>query len=411
MGWLEERSKQVITDGARWLAQVARVQSQHNEFEDTRSYPSLDYSGAIRNEYDTRTRKWFVNGPVWHTGQAIRAVLIAYRHTADPSLLEASVDMGRYIVRNIVDSPGDPNHGLLLAYEGDNITVNNQTVFETLPGLMDLAQVLDDSSWVERARRAADFVLNGGYLPDEGLIIDHYHVDEARFVGDADNPLPGRPLVDDAAFYQLAQAAGEDRYTQIFLTIAERAVREENPPGTWIVFPPWHQRTGRVHIRTSWWWGYPLLTAYDITQDVRFWEASLRVGEWYLAQQNLDGGFYYSPLISGKHTSFGLATSGAAVASIIWCDLFTRTGDKKYKDAINRSVRFLLAAQFSQENDDPNIRGALWESPNAPDGTGYPGSYIRDIATIFAIRALDKVLSIEGILEEGEVSWDSSMPW
>jgi hypothetical protein len=167
-----------------------------------------------------------------------------------------------------------------------------------------------------------------------------------------------------------------------------------------------------MHIRTSWWWGYPLIQAYDLTQDKRFWDASLRVGQWYLEQQNLDGGFYYSPVVKGKHTSFGLATSGSAVSTIIWTDLYARTGDQRYKDAINRSVRYLMAAQFSQTADDPNIRGALWESINLPDGSNAPGFYIRDIASIFAIRAIDKALSIDGLLEnQGYDTWDNSMPW
>lgn len=405
-----ESSKRVMAEGARWLAQVARVKSLDDQFLDPRSYPTADYIGAIRNEYDTKSRTWSVNGPVWHTGQAVRALLIAYRHTRDLSLRDAGTEMGRYIVRNIVVAPGEQNHNLMLAYEGDNFTVNNQTVFETIPGLLDLAQALGDSSYVEHASRAADFAL-GGFLPSEGLITDHYNVNEARFVQDKDNPLPGRPLLDDGALHQLGKETGDDRYTQIFLTMADRALREENPPGSWIIFPPWNQQTGRLHIRTSWWWGYPLLLAYDLSKDLRFWEASVRVGDWYLAQQNHDGGFYYSPLINRKHTSFGLATSGAAVASIIWSDLFTRTGNLKYKDAINRSIRFLLAAQFSDESVDPNTCGALWETIHPPDGTVCPGFLIRDIATIFAIRALDKVLSVENLLEEGEESWDNSMRW
>jgi hypothetical protein len=351
-----------------------------------------------------------VNGPVWHTGQAIRSLLIAHRHSNDPSLVDACLAMGQFLIANIVDTPGHPNDGLLLAYEGDNVTVNNQTVFETLPGFLDLGQHTQDARWTAHARRAADFTLRG-LLPGEGLIVDHYHVARAQFVRDPDNPLPGRPLLDGGALVQLAQATGDESYRHAFLAMADRAVREENPPGTWIVFPPWHPDSGRLHIRTSWWWGYPLLGAYDLSGDARFWQAALRVGAWYLDQQNLDGGFYYSPLRNGKHVSLGLATSGAAVACIIWSDLYGRTGDPKYQDAVNRSVRFLLAAQFSLTASDPSIRGALWESPNPPDGTACPGFLIRDIATIFAIQALDRVLSTAGLLKEMAPAWDHSMPW
>lgn len=408
---ITDRSRQIIADGAHWLAHIARIQSPADTFEDPFDYPVVGYLGAVRTEYDTRRKVWYLNGPVWHTGQAIRAVLIAYRRTGDTALLDAARAMAEYVARNMVDAPGHPNDGLLLAYEGDNVAVNNQVLFETLPGLLDLAEVTGEPKWVNIARRAADFVIGGGFLADEGLIVDHYHVAESRFVSDPDNPHPGRIMLDDAALIQLGAATGDRRYTDVFLAMAERALREEDPPGMWIVFPPWAASSGRMHIRATWWWGYPMLAAYDLTGDQRFWEAALRAGQWYLDGQTLDGGFYYSPVVGGKHTTFGLAASGAAVASTIWCDLYRRTGDAKYKDAVNRSVAFLAAAQFSPQAADRHIRGALWESPNPPDGTACPGFFIRDIATIFAIRALDKALGIAGLLEDVAPAWDHSMPW
>lgn len=400
---------QALIDAARWLAFTARIQSDSDGFEDPRSYPTPGYLGAVRNEYDTKTGIWSLNGPVWHTGQAIRAVLIAWRRSGDDTLLEAARAMGDYVARNIVDEPGHPNHGLLLAYEGDNVTVNNQTAMETLPGLFDLAAATGEGRWIDIARTAADFVLRG-FNAREGLVADHYHVEEQRFIIDPDNVLPGRIILDDAALVTLSDLTGDDRYRNAFVAMAERALREEDPPGNWIVFPPWHRDTGRLHIRCSWWWGYPMLTAYDLTGDERFLQAGIRAARWYLDHQNLDGGFYYSPLRDGRHGSFALATSGSAVASIVWADLYERTGDKRYREAIQRSLRFLAAAQFSQRCGDPNIRGALWETLNVPDGSGSPGFRVRDIAPIFAVRAWDRLLDA-GLFDDEIAPLDNAMPW
>ena len=61
--------------------------------------------------------------------------------------------------------------------------------------------------------------------------------------------------------------------------------------------------------------------------------------------------------------------------------------------------------------EDANVRGALFESPRAPDGSLAPGFRVRDIAAIFAIRAWDAVLDLPDLLE-GESDWiDTSMAW
>ena len=56
--------------------------------------------------------------------------------------------------------------------------------------------------------------------------------------------------------------------------------------------------------------------------------------------------------------------------------------------------------------------GALVERPTKPDGTVSPGYQVRDIATIFGIRALDAVLDIPELLAaEGEEWADTTMKW
>jgi len=155
---------------------------------------------------------------------------------------------------------------------------------------------------------------------------------------------------------------------------------------------------------------HPLLTAHDLTGDRRFFDAALRAGQWYLRHQNLDGGFYYATLRDGRHGSFALATSGSAVAAILWAELYARTEDPVYREAIGRSLRFLAAAQFGDQADDPNVRGALWETLNVPDGTTRPGHRVRDIASIFAVRAYDRLIA-DQLAPDDVAPLDNAMPW
>ncbi len=96
---------------------------------------------------------------------------------------------------------------------------------------------------------------------------------------------------------------------------------------------------------------------------------------------------------------------------IYWGDLWRRLGDDRYLDGIGRAVGFLLAAQFSEDVADLNVRGAFLEAPHPPDGSLAPGFLVRDIATIFTIRALDAVLDIPGLIGT-DADWaDTSMAW
>jgi hypothetical protein len=76
----------------------------------------------------------------------------------------------------------------------------------------------------------------------------------------------------------------------------------------------------------------------------------------------------------------------------MWTDLYNRTKDEKYVKAIETSLGFLRRAQFNRNVEDRNVRGAFYEGYLPFDGTLSPGFYIRDIATIFSVRAMVEVL-------------------
>ncbi|CAA9573246.1 MAG: hypothetical protein AVDCRST_MAG18-2234 [uncultured Thermomicrobiales bacterium] len=414
-----EACEATLRHSAEWLAERAQVPVGGRAaapFDDPLDYPHGDYAGAIRTEYDTKTRRWSINGPTWHAGQAIRALLVAERRLGDPRYREAALAAGEFMLRERLTAPAEVA-GMLLTYEGDNVHVNVEVGFEGISGLLDLHAATGEARWLDASRAAVDALL-GGYLPDEGLARDHYHVGRGEFVGDPENPNPGRAMLDDATLARLASVTGEARYADLFLAMAERLIREEGPTGTWLRFPPWRPELGRVHGRKSWWWGWPLLAAHDLARERggaeadRFLAGAIRAAEWYLGGQNLDGGAYYTPDTEGRHNSYGLCTSVAAVSILFWADLWRRTGDERWLPAIRRAVGYLLRAQFAQDVEDAEVRGAFFESPNKPDGSLAPGFQVRDIATIFGIRALDTVLDIPELLAaEGEEWADTTMKW
>jgi len=52
-------------------------------------YRYEDWRGAAR-EYYAGEKRWNVFGPVWHTGQMVKALVLAYRFLHDDALLQAA---------------------------------------------------------------------------------------------------------------------------------------------------------------------------------------------------------------------------------------------------------------------------------------------------------------------------------
>ena len=313
-----------IERGADWLVNVAQIISPAQTFDDPKHYPHSDYTGSMRTEYDTRTQVWSMNGPAFHTGQAMRALLVAARRLDAQRYADAAHSGAEFLLRERITEATHPHRGLLLSLEQNHDEVNIQVTLEALSGLIDLYDRTGDHRYLAVVQENADLLIDHAYLPEDRLIKDHYSLGLRSFIGDGENDLPGRAMVDDAVLLKLADRTGDDRYRHIFLSMADRLIEEEGPSGTWLRFPPWRPSEGRIHGRKNWWWGHPLLAAFDVTGDERYLLAGKRAGDWYFEQQNLDGGLYYTPSPVRRHNSYGLCTSVVACAVLYWTDLWKR---------------------------------------------------------------------------------------
>jgi len=375
-----------------WVTDVAQMKSDSlGEERNSRRLQHHHWKGALRGEYSAARRQWSFFCPIWHTGQAIKALVQASRALGDKSLLDAAVFSAGFIGAERVADRDDPDFGLILGFEDKGDQVNTSAVLESLDGLFTLADATGDKRYAEWALDAVAWVARKAWLGD-GLFRDAYDVKARTYVAPPwGGDKPGRPLLEDAVFLKAWKRTGNQVYRRIFFTTAERLLKDEEPSGNWIQYPPCNPKTGGIHPRMAFWWGYPMLDAWRESGDRKYFACAVRAGEWYLHAMRADGGLFRGTFRDFKTDSFGHATSGIACAMVLWLALWKETGEERWLAAMGKALTHCMKMQF-REVQDPNLKGAVMEKVVPPDGTDRSPYHLRDLGTIFHIQAASGIL-------------------
>jgi hypothetical protein len=378
-----------IAAGCAWMTDVAQMRSdalsgEHN----SHKLQHKHWKGALRGEYSAATRQWDFFCPVWHTGQAIKALVLASKALGRPALLDAARFSAEFIGAERVSDRSHPHYGLIFGFEDRGDQVNTSAVLECVDGLWLLSEATGEARYAEWARSAVDWAARNAYIGG-GLCRDAFEVRTWRYVPPPwKTDKPGRPLIDDAVFLKGGQR-------KIFYEIAERLLKEEEPPGNWIGFAPCNPVTGVLHPRQAFWWGDPMIAAYRDSGDKRYLECARRAGEWYRNAMRSDGGLFRATSRDFKTPSFGHETSGIACAALLWLDLWKVTKEEKWLAAMRKALHYCMSIQF-REVRDANLKGAVLEQVKAPNGSDASPFHLRDLGTIFFVQAASSVV-IEGV--------------
>lgn len=379
-----------------WLIDVAQIREEVvPPAAETRGLCHRRWQGAMRGEYSAAERTWSFFCPVWHTGQAVKALVLAHRALGDAAWLEAARLGAGFIGAERVSDPADEDHGLIFAYEDLPDVVNTSAVLECLDGLLHLADDTGESCYRQWALAALDWVGRRAYQAGSGLFRDCYRPAERRFVDPGWNDQPrhhaGRPLLDDALFLSGHRLTGNAAWRKIFLETADRLLADEDPPGNWVAFLPCQREAGRIHPRHAYWWGLPMLAGWESTGDDRYRACALRAAAWYQRALRRDGGLLRNTYIDFGTDSFGHATSGAACAAIVFHQVERVLGDGRHRADRDRALRFCLDMQF-RDVEDPNLAGAILEKVLPPGHSDRSPYHLRDLGTIFFVQAAARVL-------------------
>jgi len=379
-------------EACEWLTGVAQMKSDALAGENnSHKLEHHHWRGALRGEYRASTRQWDFFCPVWHTGQAVKALIWASQALQRPDLLEAARLGAEFIGAERIADRAHPHYGLIYAFEDFGDRASTSAILEAVDGLWLLTDATGDRRYAEWANDAAAWVARYAYRRD-GLFRDQFDVKTWRHVPappSADKP--GRPLNDDAILLKAGVRANKPELKEIFYEVAERLLREEDPPGNWIGFGPCNAKTGMIHPRQAYWWGRPMMDAYRDSRDPRYLDCARRAGEWYQQAMRLDGGLFRGTRRDFATESFEHATSGVACAALLWVQLWKETREQTWIDSIRTGLRFCLNMQFHQASDS-NLKGAVIESVEAPDGTDASPYHLRDLSTIFFVQAAARVM-------------------
>lgn len=373
-----------------WLTAVAQVRSEERLPNETRRHHHASWAGAIRGEYRAATREWGFFGPVWHTGQAVKALTMA-APVLGPSVL-AGARAGADFILNAVVREG-PDRGMILSYEDDVEKASSSCALECLDGLLHFSAATGETRYRDAALEALDWLGKHAYMPGAGLFRDCYDPAARAFVPQR-HGVEGRPLFDDAVFLKGYLLNHDRRLLQIAAETAQRLLRDERPSGNWIDYPPCDRARGAIHPRHAYWWGYPMLDLYRHTGDSRYRDAFGRSVRWYAAAMRRDGGIIRDTYLDFNTDCFGHATSGVGCAVCMFIDHQALEGGAEMPPLIETGLRYCLRMQFTKPAD-PNLKGAILEKVLRPNGTDDSPYHLRDLGTIFFIQAACRYLAQE----------------
>jgi hypothetical protein len=158
----EEELRKSLEKACSWITDVAQVKDEAVLPGESRTHGHRRWTGAIRGEYRVSDRRWGYFCPVWHTGQAVKALVMASDVLGD-GLLAAAKAGADFIVGNAIRDGEDA--GLVLAYEDDPERINTSAILECLDGLFMLSEKTGTAQYRETAAAFIRVMPIGGAAP------------------------------------------------------------------------------------------------------------------------------------------------------------------------------------------------------------------------------------------------------
>ena len=359
----------------------------------------LDDEGKSRCDYNLTEGKWYPYEVPWHTGQAVYALLAAYKATGNDAYLKAAKKGGDYwISMEIKDHP--KLKGMVAATHGD-VLGEDFIVFATIsdgtPGIYELSRVTKEPKYAKVATSAASWMLQNMYNAKEGVSYDNIDAKTGEVLKEKspfwkDKPDQtlfdvSRPNTEGWLFMDAYEFSGEKKFKDAYINLMNSLVEKQGKEGVWMRFMPNFVEAQTFHPRFSIWYAESLVKGYELTKDKRYLEAAANTARTFAKAQQKDGTIFYDNYLNGKDPDKGSATGSAvAFAGILWMQL-ANYGYKEFEGNIEKSALWLMNNRYDVNHPDPNLRGAVLET-RTRFRKGKVWLVNRDIGTSFGVRFL-----------------------
>ncbi|MDD3153667.1 MAG: hypothetical protein PHS41_02275 [Victivallaceae bacterium] len=342
------------------------------------------WNGAIRGEYRLSQGKWDSFCPIWHTGQAVKALVMAAKSLRRPELLETAKFCAGFLLENQYCDGEDA--GMLPAFEDFADKVNTSAILEALDGLFLLSEATGSERYSSAAVAALEWVARKTWDADAGEFFDIYDP-VGREIVQGGVYAQKRPLLDDAVFLRGWQVTGRGDFLKIALRTADRLLETESPKGNWKKYHPCVEESNDMHPRQVYWWGNPMLALFEETGNGKYLECFLRSADYCGKALRRDGGVFRRTYCDDFNTeSFGHAASASACYAKILLEAERIRPGSGYGAKAQLALDFCRKMQLTDVSDE-RVKGAILEKVLAPDGSDRLPYHIRDLGSIFFLQA------------------------
>ena len=357
----------------------------------------LDQEGKSRCDYNILEGKWYPYEEPWHTGQIINALVEVHKLTKDDRFREAAVRAGNWWVGlEIKDHP--KLKGMVRAIHGDGVDkIVFATVSDGTPGLFNLYKLTGEKKYADVPTKAGEWMLQNMYLPKEGMFYDMVEPATGEVMKENSLFWPekklqslndvARPNNEGSLYKDMFEYSKNPKHKEVFLNLCDCLVRTQGPEGLWMQFTPNHEATGGIHPRFNLWNAESLIEGFLLTGNKTYLEAAKKTLVYFVKLQQKDGTIFYENFLSGKFRENSFTGSAVSFAALLWIKLYDLGVGEEFKPNIEKSVRWVLASQYSPSHPDKNLAGGFLDSRTRSKG-GKIWLTQRDVGTPFALRFL-----------------------